>query len=115
MAKVTENGEVKRLTAIYSNLEPKQKQLAEGLIVQAARLRVQLDELNADLKKNGLTELFTQSAAMKPYARTRPQAELFTKLDKNYQAIIRQLNDMLPPPDDAEDDDLARMRGNVRG
>ena len=29
--------------------------------------------------------------------RTRPAADLFVKLDKNYQAIIRQLNELTPP------------------
>lgn len=42
-------------------MRPKQKALAEGLINQAARLRAQLDLLNADIAENGLTEMFQQS------------------------------------------------------
>lgn len=102
--------EIARLTQVYCALPPNQLALAQGLIVQAARLRAQLDELSADLAANGLTELFTQSANVPPYTRTRPQAELFTKLDKNYQAIIRQLNEMLPEEAPAEDSDLAKFR-----
>jgi len=113
VAKVTEKGEISRLSAVYSNLQPKQKQLAEGLIVQAARLRVRLDILNADITKNGLTELFTQSEKVEPYNRERPEAALFIKLDKNYQAIIRQLNDMLPPEEDADDDEISEYRNGV--
>lgn len=93
----TEVAEIRRLNRIYANLPPKQKQLAEGLIVQAARLRVRLDELNLDIQEHGLTELFQQSEKVEPYERERPQASLFIKCDKNYQAIIRQLNDMMPP------------------
>ena len=70
--------------------------LAQGLIVQAARIRVRLNELNADIEENGLTEEFRQSEKQQAYIRTRPEAELFVKLDKNYQAIIRQLNDLVP-------------------
>ncbi len=104
-----EKAEIKRLSAIYENLLPKQKALAQGLIIQAARLRMQLNELNKDIHENGLTELFRQSDKVDPYVRTRPQADLFVKLDKNYQAIIRQLTDMLPPEDEP-DDDLANYR-----
>jgi len=95
---------LKRLNTIYENLLPKQKKLAEGLIVQAARLRVRLDELNADIEENGLTELFQQSEKVEPYLRERPQAQMFIKFDKNYQAIIRQLNEMMPPEDEAKDE-----------
>lgn len=109
----TEKAETERLQAIYANLQPKQKQLAQGLIVQAARLRVQLDKLNADIRKNGLTELYSQSDKIDPYKRERPEAGLFVKLDKNYQAIIRQLNEMLPPEEDNGDDEISQYRAGM--
>ncbi len=104
--KITEQSEIKRLQQIYAELPPKMLALAQGLIVQAARIRVKLDVLNADLQENGLTELFQQSDKVEPYTRERPEAALFVKLDKNYQAIIRQLQDMVPaeaPESDALD------------
>lgn len=104
--------EIARLNRVYKDLPDNQKSLAQGLIVQAARLRAQLDDLSADIAVHGLTELFTQSPSVPPYTRTRPQAELFAKLDKNYQAIIRQLNELLPPDAPAEDSDLAKYRAN---
>lgn len=109
MARVTENSEVKRLRKVYANLQPKQMALALGLIQQAARLRIRLDELNADIEENGMTEMFQQSDKVEPFARERPQASLFVKLDKNYQSIIRQLNDMLPPETE-DNDDLAAFK-----
>ena len=96
MAKITEESEIKRLHMIYECLPPKKLALAEGLITQAARIRVRLNELSADLEENGMTEIFQQTEKCNAYTRTRPEAELFVKLDKNYQAIIRQLTDMLP-------------------
>ena len=107
--KITENTEIKRLTEIYRGLPPKLFGLAQGLIVQAARIRVKLDVLNADIQEHGMTELFQQSDKVEPYTRERPEAALFVKLDKNYQAIIRQLQDMVPaeePQSDALDDFL---------
>lgn len=105
----TEQAEIRRLSRIYSNLRPKQRALAEGLIRQAARLRVQLDILNKDIQENGLTEPFQQSDKVDPYDRERPAAALFAKYDKNYQAIINQLNDLVPEEEDGADD-LADFR-----
>ena len=81
-------------------------------ITQAARLRVRLNELNADIEANGLIELFSQSEKTEPYERERPAASLFIKLDKNYQAIIKQLTDMLPEGTVMNDKELAAFRRN---
>ena len=55
--------------------------------------------------------MFSQSEKTEPYERERPQARIFTATDKNYQAIIKQLNEMTPPSrkaskfDDLDDDE----------
>ena len=92
-----EQVEIERLIAIYQGLPPKQFALAQGLIIQAARLRVRLDKLWAELTEKGETEWFTQSEKTEPYERERPASRTFTATDKSYQSIIKQLNDMLPP------------------
>lgn len=94
--KSEEQKEVERLTEIYRGLPPKQFALAQGLIIQAARLRVRLDKLWAELQEKGETEWFTQSEKTDPYERERPASRTFTATDKSYQSIIKQLNDMIP-------------------
>ena len=96
MEKSAEQKEVDRLTEIYKELPPKQFALAQGLIIQAARLRVRLDKLWAELEEKGETEWFTQSEKTEPYERERPASRTFTATDKSYQSIIKQLNDMIP-------------------
>jgi len=91
-----EQVEIERLTEIYRELPPKQFALAQGLIIQAARLRVRLDKLWAELQEKGETEWFTQSDKTEPYERERPASRTFTATDKSYQSIIKQLNDMIP-------------------
>lgn len=91
-----EREEIERLTEIYRELPPKQFALAQGLIIQAARLRVRLDKLWAELQEKGETEWFTQSEKTDPYERERPASRTFTATDKSYQSIIKQLNDMIP-------------------
>ena len=82
---------------VYSGLPANKKAVAEGLIVEAARLRVLLDELFEDIRENGATELFTQSEKTAPYEKERPAAKLYATYNKNYQSIIKQLNDLTPP------------------
>ncbi len=89
--------EINRLKRIYASLPKNQRAVAQGLIVQAARLRISLDDLWEDIEKNGRTEMFSQSADAEPYQRERPAAKQFVAVDKNYQAIIKQLNDICPP------------------
>ena len=101
MKKTPEQTEVERLTEIYKGLPPKQFALAQGLIIQAARLRVRLDKLWAEIEEKGETEWFTQSDKTDPYERERPASRTFTATDKSYQSIIKQLNDMLPGDDAA--------------
>lgn len=100
MAKITEKTEVKRLREVYSNINPNQLKVVDGLIVEAARLRVRLDYLWADLQANGETEQFTQSEKTDPYDRERPQSRTYTATNKSYQAIIKQLSDLCPPASD---------------
>ena len=95
-SKLTEAGEIRRLTKIYKGLPPNKFAVAQGLIVQAARLRVRLNDLWEDIQKNGETEMFSQSERTDPYERERPAARLFTATDKNYQSIIKQLNELTP-------------------
>ena len=101
---IVEADEIARLRRLYEALPPKQLALAEGLIIQAARLRVRLDKLWAELQEKGETEWFTQSEKTEPYERERPASRTFTATDKSYQSIIKQLNDMLPTETEKADD-----------
>lgn len=95
-----------RLRKIFSELPPKRLAVAYGLIDQAARLKVQLDELQEDIAENGITELFQQSEKCEPYSRERPAYSAYLKADKNFQAVMKQLMDMVPA--DAETPETMR-------
>jgi len=99
----SEQIEIERLTAIYQGLPPKKFALAQGLIVEAARLRARCDALWEDLAKNGEVEQFSQGD-QEPYERERPASRIYTAANKAYQTIIRQLNEMVP--DEVQEDQL---------
>lgn len=97
MAKVNaEQAEIERLKEIYQGLPRKQFALAQGLIAEAARLRVRCDALWKDIQENGEVEMFSQSENAEPYERERPASRIYTASNKSYQSIIKQLNDMIP-------------------
>lgn len=107
-----------RILALYDAVTPNRLALAAGLIEQAARMRVALDDLAADIAVNGVTEPFQQSEKLEPYDRERPACAIFSKLDKNYQGIMQRLDAMLPPqpeppaPDPAADKLAAFMESD---
>ena len=103
--------ELKRLQAYYTDLPADRKAIAQGLLERAAFMRVELEDLEADLVQNGWTELFSQGKQQEPYARARPQGQTYNSVNGNYQKIIKQLDAMLPreevaagDPDDGFDD-----------
>ena len=107
MAKITEQSETRRLTKVYKNIPKNQFAVVQGLIAEAARLRVRLDQLWEDLQTYGETEQFSQSEKTEPYERERPASRIYTATNKSYQSIIKQLTDLCPP--DAQVDDLSEF------
>ena len=99
-------GEKNRLTRLFKELPDKKKKLTAGLIERAAFMRVELEDLEADLKENGWTELFQQSEKVDPYERARPQGQTYNTMNASYQKIMKQLHDMLPAeePQKQQDD-----------
>lgn len=84
-----------RLSVFYQEMEPAKKGIAAGLIERAAFMRVQCEDLEADLNENGWTEPFSQGN-QDPYDRARPQGQTYHTLNANYQKIVKQLDAMLP-------------------
>ena len=94
--------EIARLSGLFRDIPKDKRKIAEGLIAQAARLRVLLDRAWEDIQANGDTEMFSQSPTADPYERERPVARLFNARDKNYQTTIKLLIDLLPEREKAD-------------
>lgn len=85
-----------RLENLFDKAPRDKMNLVEGLIIQAARLRILLDDNWKDIIENGEYEKFRQSENQIAYDRKRPIVENYDNRDKTYQAIIKQLTDLLP-------------------
>lgn len=101
------NAEEKRLRQSYKDIPKENATVTDGLIRRAAYMRVTLEDYEKDLDDNGYVEKFSQSPSTPPYDRERPVARLYNSMNKNYQSIIKQLNDLLPnePVKPKEDSD----------
>ena len=88
--------EYDRLSQLYQRIPENKRSRVEGLLWQAARLRVSLDDLWEDIKKNGNTELFKQANDGVEFPRERPESKIFATRDKSYLAIIKKLDELLP-------------------
>ena len=96
VAKTREQTEYDRLSVLYQNIPSNKRALVDGLLLQAARLRVSLDDLYADLQKNGNTEMFKQANDGVEFPRERPESKIFATRDKSYLSIIKKLDELLP-------------------
>jgi len=92
--------EKNRLKRLFKGIPKNKLDTVEGLIIQASRLRVLLDEMWIDISENGDVEMFSQSEKQEPYERERPIAKLFNSRDLSYQRIMKQLTDLIPPEKD---------------
>lgn len=90
--------EYERIAALYADLPQDKQSLYDGLMRRGAYIRVTLEDMEADIDKDGYVESFTQSEKTEPYERQRPVASLYNSMVKNYQTIMKQLADALPAP-----------------
>ena len=88
--------EVSALKRQYKCIDKLHKANAERLIARAAYQKATLDDLEADLDKNGWTEPFQQSEKCDPYDRKRPNADLYVSISAQYLRTMKQLDTMLP-------------------
>ena len=98
--------EDKRLRLIYKNLPKDKMRIVDGLICEAAYMRITLQDYREDLDEGGYVESFSQSEKVEPYERERPVARLYNTMNKNYQSITKMLSDMLPKIEVMQDDDF---------
>ncbi len=97
--------ESKRLRTIFQKVPSNQMILLDGVFEEASNIRIVLQDLRKQLDETGWVEMFSQSAETEPYERTKPSANLYNSLNKNYQNLIKMLKDSLPKDENLDVDD----------
>ena len=90
--------EVNKLKRMYRNtpidVQRDLKKNLEGLIQDAAFIRITSDDVREDILTKGTSEKFVQGS--QEYDRERPAVKTYLSLTKQYAAIMKQLIDLLP-------------------
>jgi len=94
--------EIKKLNKLFENIASNKKSLIENLINQSAWLSVTIAELEESINEDGLLEVFEQG--IQKFQRENSNTKTIISLQKNYLAIIKQLNELLP--EETEQDDV---------
>ena len=86
--------EINRLKKLYKDFQKDKTKALEGLINNAAFLKITLDNLRDDLLTNGVTELFEQGEQC--FNRERPEYKVYSTFIQRYATVMKQLIDILP-------------------
>lgn len=87
--------EKKRLMDVFSGVDEQKLSVVIGLIDRAAFMRCTLEDLEAEIKENGETELFSQGKE-EPYYRETPCSKKYDTRSAIYLKIIAKLREELP-------------------
>ena len=95
--------EINRIKKLYKEFPKDKTKVLEGLINEAAFIKVSLEELRENLLTNGFTEIFEQGEQR--FNRERPEVKIYTTFIQRYSNVMKQLIDLLPPEIKKEETD----------
>lgn len=102
--------EKNRIAKIYKNINMDRDitKVLDGLISDAAFMRVSLEEVKQKLIKEGMMEKFVNGS--QEFMREKPEAKLFLNFMKQYANTMKQLIDLMPVQvKDEEQDQLLQF------
>lgn len=87
--------ELNRLKKLFKDLPENKKKISEKLIDNAAFMSVSLEELKKDIILYGVKETYVNGKEQFGFKESI-ESKTYNITIKNYMAIIKQLNEMLP-------------------
>jgi len=106
--------EITRIKKLYKNLSKDKIKVLEGLLNEAAFMKITLIELRENILDEGVTELFEQG--LQTFDRKRPVVDIYSTMVNRYANVMKQLIDMFPEePKKEELDDLMKFVKNSKG
>ena len=92
--------EQKRLMKIFENLPEERKKLSQKLIERAAYMLISIENMEAEIKKNGLLVRMPQGKYEIEIA--HPLINTHNATIKNYVSLTKQIFDLIPPTEARE-------------
>lgn len=103
--------ELNRLKKLFKDLPENKKKISEKLIDNAAFMSVSLEELKKDIILYGVKETYVNGKDQYGFKESI-ESKTYNTTIKNYMAIIKQLNEMLPEDKQInEDDEFDKFNG----
>lgn len=103
--------EILKLRRLFKALPKDKIKAVEGLIQEAAFMRVTLEEARYVIDKEGILEFFKQGS--QEFLREHPATKVYSTMINRYASICKQLFEMIPDPDaskQAEDELMAFVK-----
>lgn len=99
------NLEIERISKLFDNLAPEQKELARPLIENAGFLSYTLNELRKEITDFGIKEEYQNGLNQSGY-KDSVAVKTYNSMMRTYMIVIKQLSDMLPNSnkDDLQDE-----------
>jgi hypothetical protein len=89
--------EMNKLKKLFSALPKNKMKAVEGLIREAAFMRVTLEEARHIIDQTGILETFKQGK--QSFLREHPATKVYNTMIQRYATVCKQLFDMIPDPD----------------
>jgi len=103
--------EMLKLRRLFKNLPKDKMKAADGLIQEAAFMKVTLEETRHVIDQEGILEKFEQGA--QKFLREHPATKVYNTMINRYATVCKQLFDMVPDPEagkQAEDELMAFVK-----
>ena len=103
--------EIRKLRRLFKNLPKDKMKAADGLIQEAAFMKVTLEETRYIIDHEGIIERFEQGK--QKFLREHPATKVYNTMINRYASVCKQIFDMIPDPDtgkQAEDELMAFVK-----
>ena len=95
--------EIRRLRKLLAEIPPDKLKAAEGLIQEAAFMRLTLDETRHIIDREGVLENFEQGSQR--FIREHPATKVYGTLINRYTVVCKSLADLIPGKPSPKDGD----------
>lgn len=101
--------EYERLKSLFSSVDSTKSELVDNLIQEASFMKVQLSNLQDQIKKHGAVQISSKGSQ-----RQTESAKYYTKLINSYGTVIKTLNSILGKNVQSEDDEFDNFMKNLK-
>ena len=107
------NAEYKRLIELFDHLDEKELKTIDGLLIEAARLRILCDESFEEILVSGETELVKNAHGVRE--RQRDISKVYSQRTAAYSALIKTISKLFPQQSDVPNDENEAFLNWLKG